>query len=283
MSEGLNRNEDCPYIEDGSNSHCLDVYWPRGIPGPLPVAIHFHGGAFIAGDRTKSREYCQLLALRGFAVFNVDFRIVDGRTVTLREIVTDATDAMYWIAAHCTDYGADCRKVFLTGTSSGANLAVWSALIANGTRLPAALELKPPPFRVIGIGCHSGIFQIRDGTLRMWAVRHLIFRPGERQGPVAQALDFWSNHDLNSLPPVFLDTSDDDFMQNMTDRFAELLTVNRVPHRVMTFDTSSHGKLVHAFAATHPELPESVRAMSAMVLYFREALSDPAFSARTSS
>lgn len=274
---GIDSALDLPYDPDADPLHCLDVYWPREGVTPLPAVIHLHGGAFVAGDRIATRRYCQLLALRGFVVFNVDYRRIDGRKIFLEDVIADVNEAVRWIDTRLDRFGADRERVFLTGTSSGALMAVWMALIINGTRLGDALGLPKPGFTVKGLGLHCGMLNTESRTARAWGVRKLAARHHPRGSPVYDVLDPWTNHDLRSLPPVFLDTSDEDFMKDMTYAFARLLDDNRVEHRVMDFDLASKKRLVHGFAATKPELPESVRVMSAMVRFFGDhTVSGPA-------
>lgn len=273
---GIDCALDLPYDPDADPLHCIDVYWPREGVTPLPTVIHLHGGAFIAGDRIATRRYCQMLAQRGFVVFNADYRHIDGRKVLLEDTIADVNEAVRWIGTRLDRYGADQERVFLTGNSSGALMAVWTTLVINGTRLGDTMGLPKPHFTVKGLGLHCGMLNPDSRTVPAWSIRKLATRRNQRGSPTYNVLNPWTNHDLRSLPPVFLDTSDEDFMKPMTLSFARLLGENRVEYRLMDFDEASKKRLVHGFATTKPDLQESVRTMSAMVRFFNDHVNGPA-------
>src|SRR6187397_2973673 len=50
------------------------VYQPRG-PGPFPVMLDVHGGAWTRNDRTGNESIDLLLAGAGFVVAAIDFRM----------------------------------------------------------------------------------------------------------------------------------------------------------------------------------------------------------------
>jgi acetyl esterase/lipase len=57
-----------------------DVYRPASPPpGPLPVVVYVHGGAFIGGTRTASDNevIAEELATLGYVTYNIDYCLAD--------------------------------------------------------------------------------------------------------------------------------------------------------------------------------------------------------------
>ena len=60
--------KDVPY---GSGK--FDVFLPEG-PGPHPLVLWIHGGAFIAGQKEDIAPYLEILASKGFTVIGIGYR-----------------------------------------------------------------------------------------------------------------------------------------------------------------------------------------------------------------
>ncbi|MFI8090885.1 alpha/beta hydrolase [Streptomyces sp. NPDC086080] len=115
----------------------IDFYLPRGEggPGPAPVVVVLHGGAWRAPyDRRHISPFAAFLAGRGFAVASVEYRRGDaggGDTIAGRwpdtfDDVAAAMDALPGlIREHLPQ--ADPRRIVLTGHSAGGHLALWAA------------------------------------------------------------------------------------------------------------------------------------------------------------
>jgi acetyl esterase/lipase len=102
----------------------LDVYHRRDRPAGAPVLLHFHGGGFYSGNKAREARPLirHLTSRRGFVCVSADYRLQPD--ATLADQVADVRDAIAWVRAHAADYGADPGKLFVTGSSAGANLAI---------------------------------------------------------------------------------------------------------------------------------------------------------------
>ena len=100
----------------------LDLYLPDG-PGPFPVVLIVHGGAFMFGDKSHDISMAgtdQLLG-RGYAVANVNYRL-SGEAKAPAQI-QDVKTAVRWLRAHAGEYRLNPHKIGAWGSSAGANLA----------------------------------------------------------------------------------------------------------------------------------------------------------------
>jgi acetyl esterase/lipase len=102
----------------------LDVYHRRDRPTGAPVLLHFHGGGFYSGNKTReARPLIRHLTSRcGFVCVSANYRLQPH--VTLADQVADVRDAIAWVRAHAAEYGAEPGTLFVTGSSAGANLAI---------------------------------------------------------------------------------------------------------------------------------------------------------------
>ena len=55
----------------------MDIYLPKGRTEDTPVIILLHGGAFVAGDKNEFSLLAQQFAAKGYAVLNVNYRLVN--------------------------------------------------------------------------------------------------------------------------------------------------------------------------------------------------------------
>ncbi|WP_030199368.1 S9 family peptidase [Streptomyces sp. NRRL S-87] len=120
----------------------VDFYAPRqSAPGQdrVPLVVVLHGGAWRAPyDRQHVTPLADLLARRGFAVANVEYRRgspvphqgadgpVAGRWPETFDDVAAAMDALPRLAADALPL-ADLRRTVVTGHSAGGQLALWAA------------------------------------------------------------------------------------------------------------------------------------------------------------
>lgn len=117
---------------------------PRGRPAKnLPLVILPHGGPYWVRDKLEFNAEVQLLANRGYAVLQPNFRGSDGYGETFdnlgqgqigRAMQDDLDDAMDWAVAQGI---ADAKRVCVVGSSYGGYAALW-AVIRNPERYRCA-------------------------------------------------------------------------------------------------------------------------------------------------
>ncbi len=115
------------YLSVGGWNGRLDLYLPRRPSGILPVALLFHGGGWVTGDKDEiALDVLPYLAM-GFAVANVDYRLA--REARAPAAVQDSRCALRWVIRHAPQFGLDPARVVLVGSSAGAHLALMAALV----------------------------------------------------------------------------------------------------------------------------------------------------------
>ena len=97
-----------------------DLYLPQRS-GPLPVVMVIHGGGWANRSRRDMTSISRVLAERGYAVMNLDYRFAPRYTYPAQ--LDDLQQARNWLAANAVRYQLDLDRVNAWGYSSGAHLA----------------------------------------------------------------------------------------------------------------------------------------------------------------
>lgn len=150
--------QDVAYTHPGGRPLCLDILQPAG-PGPHPVLVYLHGGAFAIGSKRTHRALAAAYASRGYLVCNVDYRLAPQHPFPAA--LEDACAAWAWVAEHVGEYGGDALRMALAGESAGANLAL-SVLLACHTRRPEpfAAHLFEHGVRPVAALLYCGFLQV---------------------------------------------------------------------------------------------------------------------------
>jgi acetyl esterase/lipase len=116
------------YARIGTRSLRLDLY--RGDerwPGPRPVFVYVHGGAWVIGNRRQQgRLTIHELAAAGWLCASIDYRL--SPRATFPDHLDDVRAALTWLRAHVAEHGGDPRFIVIGGGSAGAHLASLATL-----------------------------------------------------------------------------------------------------------------------------------------------------------
>ncbi len=106
-----------------------DVVVPND-PGPHPLVVLVHGGAWRRGRRADMNGTMRALAERGYAAATVDYRLAAAPRTTFPGPISDVRCAVRTLRAHASELGIDPRRFAAVGFSAGAHLA---ALLATAS------------------------------------------------------------------------------------------------------------------------------------------------------
>jgi acetyl esterase/lipase len=128
---GVKVDADLPYksgaqLTPYEQQRCkLDLYLPAHSQG-FPTVIFFHGGNLTGGDKKSARTVAESFAGSGIGFVSAEYRL--SPTVTYPAYVQDSAAAVAWVHAHIGEYGGDPNKLFISGHSAGAYLALMLGL-----------------------------------------------------------------------------------------------------------------------------------------------------------
>jgi len=110
------------------------VYQPAG-PGPFPVVLDLHGGAWNAKDRHAEEPMDRSLAASGLLVVAVDMTLAT--EAPYPAAIQDANYAVRWLKANAKKWNGDASKVGVYGSSSGGHVAELLAMRPRDARYNA--------------------------------------------------------------------------------------------------------------------------------------------------
>ena len=252
VTAGLKCFYDIRYSKDADEC-LLDLYKPaRASKKPAPVIVSVHGGGWIYGDKELYRFYCMELSRRGFAVVNYTYRLAPEHKYP--SALIDANNVFKWILKNAAAYNLDCKNIFATGDSAGANyLALYAALLSNKNfaqkipqvKIPARLSLK-------GLYLNCGMFDWNNFLQNGTGGEH------EQSAALLQALMPYGGTELekeiaspaqhltHNFPPSFVVTAEFDFLRESAAFMASRLCEAGADFRYKRY-SSSKEKLYHVF------------------------------------
>lgn len=133
--------EDISYKVGSANpKQRLDLFLPKSMTGPTPVAIFIHGGFWKNQDKRYYRPLTGLywnfgfaLAQRGFVTAVISYRLYPETQIAGQ--IEDVRSAIDWVRQHIGQYQGDPTRIHLIGHSAGGHLA---AMI--GAEAPPAIR-----------------------------------------------------------------------------------------------------------------------------------------------
>jgi dipeptidyl aminopeptidase/acylaminoacyl peptidase len=166
------------FVERDTTLH-LDLYAPEG-PANGYTVVHVFGGGFVSGARNRQWDvdYCHLLAIRGYRVASIDYRLgLRGVTnVGITNIaplenafymaVEDCSAAVRFLVEHASELEIDPNKIILEGLSAGG-ITVLMTDFGRCNQLPYTTEL-PKGWKPAAIVAYSGAIYSTYGCLK-WA------------------------------------------------------------------------------------------------------------------
>ena len=134
----------------------LDLYRARKAGAPINVFVH--GGAWRAGSARDYGFPAEMLVNAGANFVALDFNNVLETGGDLMPMADQVRRGIAWVCKNAERLGADPRRVYVSGTSSGAHLGGVAA-ITDWTKY----EL--PPDAIQGYALCSGMYDLRGPRL----------------------------------------------------------------------------------------------------------------------
>lgn len=241
------RIDDIQYGKD-SKWQRLDVYYPKSAGREkLPVIVSVHGGAWVYGDKETYQYYCMNLAQRGFSVVNFTYRLAP--EYKFPASVEDTNAVFTWVLNNAAKYGFDIRNIFAVGDSAGAHLLSIYTAICTNSEYAKEFDIKiPSDFAPAAIALNCGVYKVdlktEDGDNRDILLME-DYLPGKGTYRELQIIDS-GEYITEQYPPVFIMTSEGDFLKNQAQIFVEKLMSRNVPF-VYRYYKNPEYELGHVF------------------------------------
>jgi acetyl esterase/lipase len=117
--------EDVEYLRHGAQSLLVRLYRPQG-PGPFPLVVELHGGAWCRSDRLADAVIHEPLARSGVVVAALDWR--QPPVAPYPASLQDIHYGIRWLKARAAELGSRPDLVGSMGNSSGGHQAMLLAM-----------------------------------------------------------------------------------------------------------------------------------------------------------
>lgn len=268
--EGIKVISDIPYVNDAKVANLLDVYYPEDKITALPVIVMVHGGGWTYGNKELNKIYAMNLALRGFAVVNINYHLV--QECRFPQQIKDIFSVFNWIETKHLEYNLDKDNVFITGDSAGAHLSSVSLALLHNDKFRKELNVDTNlKIRAGGLIC--GVFDLDAltgvGRLIKNVYSKVILGESYLNSSYKNHISFIKSID-KKLPPLYLMTSSQDFVKSQTLHLADYLKNNDFNYKLRYWDEKRSKKLIHVFNVCFPLKTESIITNDEMCDFFRQ-------------
>jgi len=218
---GPSEAEDSLVLADG-RVLAVRRYGRKGTGGATPLVLHFHGGAFTAGDLESGACLARLLAAAGAVVVSVAYPLAPEHRFP--EAVEAGYAALEVLHRQRRKFAGARAQLFVAGEEAGGNLAAAVALVARdraGPPLAGQILVAPmldpctgTPSQREAMDCEAMACKWAEG----W--RLYLRGPMDAEHPYAvpaRALR------LAGLPPTLILTGQDDAMRDEALAYAKRL------------------------------------------------------------
>ena len=234
--------------------------------GKLPVIIDIHGGGFVRENRRFRRQYLTAMASRGFLAFGFDYILSDDTSI--RREIKNICSVLEVVYKRIKDFNTDPERVFMTGDSAGAYLALYIAAMQKSEKLCSVIGRRPPELDIAALGLHSGMFYIDRCDPSGWLLSTHICAMSKKDVEFRRKYIVPECDEvIKNLPPVFLSTSRGDIINDYTLTYHQALRkAGKRSHLVY----KGSDDLIHAYASLLPYRSESIDVLDSMTLWFEE-------------
>lgn len=219
--------------------------WVARTDSSFPVALHIHGGGWLANSKANRMHDVIAYVQQGFNVVNMNYRLGPG---TAPKAVEDVIRALKWIDEHAERYGFDRSRVVLIGTSAGGHLSLIGGLLNNHPELPwktlsndVTVKAVVNWYGITDIAAVESYLQTRDGgsnyartwigdTARIAEISRLF-------SPVNYATEEGGHPAILTIHG----TEDTVVPFEQAERLHKLLDRAGRPHKLLSLDGGNHG------------------------------------------
>ena len=218
---------DVEYLNVDGVTRLVRIYQPEG-PGPFPMLLSIHGGAWTDKDHTEYESTSTPLAATGIVVAAIGQRVGKGFPYPVQ--LQDINYGVRWLKAHASDFNGDPDSVGGIGYSSGGHTLPLAAMRPTDPRyseLPLEGSSKVDATFAFTISCWPVIepyfrYEIarEKGNTDLMEKHHIFFQ-GDEAMHESTPINIIQSGEEVTLPPAMVmhGTADDVMPIEASERF----------------------------------------------------------------
>ena len=242
---------DVPYGNHAQQK--MDVYLPEGRSTQTTLIIFLHGGGFVAGDKSEVSTTAQLFLAKGYAVANINYRLVDStgllQTPVLHQLsniriadqLADIKLAVEKLSTLASEWNISTTQWIIAGHSAGATLAL---LYAHG----AGNEARSIKAAANFAGAITfGYSDESEADLLPAQLREILFRATGSEATNANKLaymaisPYWVSNGVNNGVPVINVRPSGDTGDDLYRGYTNLLSNKNIVNQYTVIQGAGHG------------------------------------------
>jgi acetyl esterase len=216
----------------------------------MPLVLHFHAGAFIAGSLDEGATVAGLLAEAGALVLSLDYPLAPAHPFP--QAVKAGYDALTWADQHRRRLATARAPIYVAGEEAGGNLAAAVAMVARdraGPEIAGQILLSPMLDACVGTASQR---EAKAGPVGCrWADGWHTYLAREDDALHPYAVPARSMR-LAGLPRTLLVSAADDPLRDETQAFAERLRTAHVPVELALLEVKTGWPLSYLQGGTPP-------------------------------
>lgn len=248
LPSGVREYKNLTYVRYGQRKLQLDIYAPEmaAVQQLRPAIVLVHGGGWRAGYRENFTALAQQLALRGYVVATISYRLAP--EAKYPAAIYDVKAAIRWLRSNAKTYGVNPHTIAVGGGSAGGQIASLTG-VTNGMRY------FDPQSRKNHVSSDVQAILNIDGLSDFTSAAARLHEDDPRKNPSAAGFWFGGNyaektalwHEASpiiyvheNMPPIlFINSSRPRFGVGRDEMIALMKPLN-VNYRVEVFDDAPH-------------------------------------------
>ena len=260
---------DVEYLNVDGITRLVRIYQPEG-PGPFPMLLSIHGGAWTDKDHTEYESTSTPLAATGIVVAAIGQRVGKGFPYPVQ--LQDINYGVRWLKAHASDFNGDPDSVGGIGYSSGGHTLPLAAMRPTDPRysaLPLEGSSQVDANFAFTISCWPVIepyfrYEIARGKGNTDLMeKHHIFFQGDEAMHESTPINIIQSGEKVTLPPAMVmhGTADDVMPIEASERFVAAYNGAGGKAQLVPWQGKGHGWA----RAAGPEADEFVKIASEFI------------------
>lgn len=230
--ENYTVTRDLAYVTPTDSVRVGDLYLPKNKSLSNPAVIFIHGGGWNRGKKEQVNRTVIALAKHGFAVFNINYRLV-GEGGEFPADLIDVKDALGFLASKASTFHIDTGRIIVMGGSAGAHLAMMLAYTSNNQ-----FSAEHYPNSVAHPIAAVSWFGPIDLSAKHPLIEHYLANAGKEGAKNASPL----NYAATAVPTLFVHGTDDPLVPfKESKRMAQALEDNKIESKLIPIPGAKHG------------------------------------------